>query len=203
MTATDLNDGTKNNTSSLTTVAAGTFAKLQLLVPGETAAPGSTIGKVGTPAVEFSNVPFNVTVNGVDANWNLINTNDNIRIVSSDPSAILPPNAVPAVRAVGAPVLPDTVPGAAISPGIRTCSRAYAPGATVTADLVLVPIPARVMSAAVTVLLPPVLRVTLKVATPLTRGASGGSVALASEEVMWTVSLVLRGDGNYALELSK
>ena len=93
MTATDLNDGTKNNTSSLTTVAAGTFAKLQLLVPGETAAPGSTIGKVGTPAVEFSNVPFNVTVNGVDANWNLINTNDNIRIVSSDPSAILPPNA--------------------------------------------------------------------------------------------------------------
>jgi hypothetical protein len=93
VTATDVNDATKTNTSSLTTVMAGAFAKLQLLVPGETAAPGSTNGKVGTPAVEFSNVPFNVTVNGVDANWNLINTNDTIRIASSDPSAILPPNA--------------------------------------------------------------------------------------------------------------
>src|SRR5262249_13770038 len=101
-------------------------------------------------------------------------------------------NAVPAVRALGTPVLPETVPGAATSPGIRTCRRAYAPGATVTAELVLVPMPARLMSAAVTVLLPPVLRVTLNVPTPLTRGASAGRVALASEAVMWTESLVLR-----------
>jgi Bacterial Ig domain len=92
VTATDINDASKTNTSSLTTVTAGAFAKLQLLVPGETPAPGSTNGKIGTPAVEFSNVPFNVTVNGVDANWNLINTNDTIRIASSDPAAILPPN---------------------------------------------------------------------------------------------------------------
>lgn len=93
VTATDINDAAKTNTSSLTTVTPGAFTKLQLLVPGETAAPGSAGGKVGTPAVEFSNIPFNVTVNGVDANWNLINTNDTIRIASSDPVAILPPNA--------------------------------------------------------------------------------------------------------------
>src|SRR5262249_21189995 len=84
VTATDVNDASKTNTSSLTTVTAGAFAKLQLLVPGETAAPGSTNGKVGIPGVEFSNVPFNVTVNGVDTNWNIISTNDTIRIASSD-----------------------------------------------------------------------------------------------------------------------
>jgi hypothetical protein len=93
VTATDLNDATRTNTSSIVAVQAGAFARLQLLVPGETAVPGSVNGKAGTPAIEFSNVPFNVTVNGVDANWNLINTNDSIHITSSDPSAILPANA--------------------------------------------------------------------------------------------------------------
>ena len=94
VTATDLSDGTKAPaTSSATMVNAGAFAKLQLLVPGETAAPGTTTGKTGTPLAQDSGTAFTVTVNGVDANWNLVNTNDTIHITSSDPSAILPANA--------------------------------------------------------------------------------------------------------------
>lgn len=40
-------------------------------------------------------------------------------------------NAAPAVRAVGVPVLPDGVPGAAVSPGINSCSFANGPATTV------------------------------------------------------------------------
>src|SRR6185436_8081369 len=35
----------------------------------------------------------NVTVNAVDANWNLINTNDTVAITSTDANAVLPANA--------------------------------------------------------------------------------------------------------------
>ncbi|MDB6018143.1 MAG: hypothetical protein JWR19_2632 [Pedosphaera sp.] len=93
-TATDITDSTKTaNTGTPTTVSAATFTKLQLLVPGETAVPGSATGKTGTPTTEISNVVFSVTVNAVDANWNLINTNDTIKIISTDASAVLPANA--------------------------------------------------------------------------------------------------------------
>jgi len=47
---------------------------LQLLVPGETAAPGTATGKTGTPIGQNVGTALSVTVNGVDANWNLINT---------------------------------------------------------------------------------------------------------------------------------
>ena len=44
---------------------------------------------------------------------------------------------VPAVRAVGDPVFPEKVPGAAVSPGTRSCSFERRPGFTVTDALVL------------------------------------------------------------------
>src|SRR5207249_1168662 len=69
------------------------FAKLQVLAPGETAAPGSTSGKTGTPTGQTAGTAFNVTVNAVDGNWNLINTNDTAAITSSDANAVLPSNA--------------------------------------------------------------------------------------------------------------
>jgi hypothetical protein len=93
VTAADANDVTKTNTGSPTTVIPSAFGKLQLLVPGETAAPGSISGKTGTPSIQNSNVAFSVTVNSVDTNWNLISTNDTVRITSTDPAAILPANA--------------------------------------------------------------------------------------------------------------
>jgi hypothetical protein len=72
----------------------GTFAQLQLLLPGETAAPGTATGKTGTPNLENVNGAFNVTVNAVDANWNLVNTAaDAVQFSSNDAQAILPTSA--------------------------------------------------------------------------------------------------------------
>src|SRR4029077_19658062 len=45
-TASDVTDGTKTaNTSPATTIVAGAFVKLQILLPGEVAAPGTATGK--------------------------------------------------------------------------------------------------------------------------------------------------------------
>src|SRR5216683_2721813 len=100
-------------------------------------------------------------------------------------------NAVPAVWAVGVPVLPVELPGAAISPGANTCSLANAPAFTVMEGLVLAVIPLCVISEAVTVRVPPVFKVTLKVWVPALKAALAGMVALLSLEVIPTVSLVL------------
>jgi hypothetical protein len=83
---------TAGNSGSVTVIP-GPFAKLQLLMPGETAAPGSSTGKTGAPAAQAVKVAFSVTVNSVDVNWNRITTNDTVQISSSDGSATLPPNA--------------------------------------------------------------------------------------------------------------
>src|SRR5690348_18421138 len=50
-------------------------------------------------------------------------------------------NAVPEVWVVAVPVLPEAVPGAAVSPGVSTCSLTKAPGLTVIAGLVLAVMP--------------------------------------------------------------
>ncbi|MBI2763979.1 MAG: Ig-like domain-containing protein, partial [Chloroflexi bacterium] len=55
-------------TDGSVTFVAGAFAKLQLLVPGETAAPGTVSGKTGSPSTQTVGVAFNITVNAVDAN---------------------------------------------------------------------------------------------------------------------------------------
>lgn len=94
ITATNTSDGTKTaDTSPSITVNAGTINKLQILVPGETAAPGTGSGKTGTPSNQASGSPFSVTVNAVDANWNLVSSTDVIAITSSDGAAGLPSNA--------------------------------------------------------------------------------------------------------------
>src|SRR5436309_7083703 len=69
------------------------FTKLQLLVPGETAAPGTVSGKTGTPTARTAGVVFTVTVNAVDAGWNVVSSTDTVGITSSDGSASLPVNA--------------------------------------------------------------------------------------------------------------
>jgi len=80
--------------SSLFTVNPGAFAKLQLLVPGESAAPATATGKIGTPVAQSATVPFNITVNAVDAHWNLVPTvTHTVGLGSSDALATLPANA--------------------------------------------------------------------------------------------------------------
>jgi hypothetical protein len=66
------------------------FTKLQVLMPGETAAPNTPTGKTGTPTEQFALVPFNVIVNAVDEFWNIVPSTDTINITSSDAFATLP-----------------------------------------------------------------------------------------------------------------
>ena len=66
------------------------FVKLQVLMPGETAAPNTPTGKTGKPDPQTAGTPFNVTVNAVDAVWSVVPSSDTINITSSDASASLP-----------------------------------------------------------------------------------------------------------------
>src|SRR6266550_2035859 len=97
--------------------------------------------------------------------------------------------AVPAVSAVGVPVLPLEVPGAAVSPGTSNCNFTKDAAFTVMDELVLAVLVPSVLSVAVTVRLPPDFKVTLKVFVPATRAALAGSTALLSDEVIATVSV--------------
>src|SRR5206468_6191802 len=91
ITATDAAAALTANTSANVTVNAGAFVKLQLLVPGETAAPGTASGKTGSPTAETAGTSYSVTVNAVDANWNLVSTvADTVGLTSTDASAALP-----------------------------------------------------------------------------------------------------------------
>ena len=70
---------------------AATFSQLQVLLPGESAAPGTASGKTGTPRPQTAGIPFLVTVNACDASWNVVpSVTHTIRILSSDASASLP-----------------------------------------------------------------------------------------------------------------
>src|SRR5947199_77000 len=103
-------------------------------------------------------------------------------------------NAAPADRAVGVPVLPLpllAVPGAAVSPGTRSCSFVNAPRFTVIDGLVLAVLLPSVISVAVTVAVPTVLSVTLNCFVPETSGAFAGRVALVPVEVIPTVSVTV------------
>ena len=74
--------------------AAGSYSRLQVLLPGETAAPGTSSGKSGSPRAQTAGVPFDVTVRACDDAWNLVTTvTDVTQILASDASATLPPTA--------------------------------------------------------------------------------------------------------------
>ena len=71
--------------------AAGPFTRLQVLLPGETAAPGTTSGKTGTPRAQTAGFPFSVTVRACDDTWTTVTSiSHSIQILSSDASATLP-----------------------------------------------------------------------------------------------------------------
>jgi hypothetical protein len=83
--------GLTNVTSANIVVSPAAFSQLQLLVPGETAAPGTVSGKTGTPSAQTAATGFGVTVNAVDSYWNLVNTvNASVGLNSSDATATLP-----------------------------------------------------------------------------------------------------------------
>ena len=68
------------------------FSKLQVLMPGETAAPGTPTGKTGTPTPQTVGQEFEITVRSVDADWYPISAADSVNIQSStDPLLAFPP----------------------------------------------------------------------------------------------------------------
>jgi len=70
---------------------AGPYTKLQVLLPGESPAPGTGTGKSGAPQSQTVGVPFNVTVRACDNSWNLVTTVTNsVNLTSTDGSASLP-----------------------------------------------------------------------------------------------------------------
>jgi hypothetical protein len=81
---------TKNGTSNPFVVHPGPFARVQIVVPGETPLPGSAAGKTGSPATQSAGRPFNVGIYATDAYWNPVSSGDNVRITSSDPAASTP-----------------------------------------------------------------------------------------------------------------
>src|SRR5690606_8136260 len=93
VTATDQSEGESltENIGSETAVSAGVASKLQILMPGETAAPGTPNGKTGTAADQIAGVAFDLIVNVVDANWNLVTTATGkaAKLTSSDPLSSL------------------------------------------------------------------------------------------------------------------
>ena len=98
---TALHNGTQNwlkvSKSSLASPSQGFFAmvqrqftQLQILLPGETNAPGTATGKIGTP-IPQSIAGTDVTVNAVDATFHIVGgVTDTIRLTTSDESAFLP-----------------------------------------------------------------------------------------------------------------
>jgi hypothetical protein len=63
------------------------FVKLQVLMPGETAAPGTPTGKTGTPDIQTAGSPVAVIVNAVDDSWHPITyATDTVTITSDDPA---------------------------------------------------------------------------------------------------------------------
>ncbi|HTO93630.1 MAG TPA: hypothetical protein VMM80_04640, partial [Bacteroidota bacterium] len=68
-----------------------TLSRLQVLLPGERAAPGTTTGKTGTPSPQSAGTPFTVTVNGTDVNWDVVSTaTDVIHLSATDTRAVIP-----------------------------------------------------------------------------------------------------------------
>jgi hypothetical protein len=80
----------KNGTSDPFTVHPGPFARLQLVVPGETPLPGSVTGKTGTPSSQSAGQNFSVQVYATDNWWNQVGSGDNVRVTSSDAGASTP-----------------------------------------------------------------------------------------------------------------
>ena len=85
VTATDVTDGSGQYEFGDPGRSGGLF-QLQVLLPGETAAPGTPTGKTGSPTAQTAGTGYTVHVNAVDANYNLISTNDTVQITSSDAS---------------------------------------------------------------------------------------------------------------------
>lgn len=71
------------------------ITQLQVLLPGETAAPGTPGGKTGAPYAQVVGVPFTVVVRACDGDGNLVTSaSDQVRLTSTLASALVPAPAL-------------------------------------------------------------------------------------------------------------
>jgi hypothetical protein len=92
ITLTATNSGV-TGTSSSVSIATDAGAQLQVLLPGQTATPGVSPGLTGSPTIRTAGASFNITVNEVDTNWNVVSSSDTVQITAGgDADAILPAN---------------------------------------------------------------------------------------------------------------
>jgi hypothetical protein len=82
------------DTSSVVQVVGGPFARVLILAPGESPAPGLPNGRTGNATDQSINYAFNVTVLATDSWWNPVGgVGDVVHVTSDDPLAQLPPDA--------------------------------------------------------------------------------------------------------------
>src|SRR5207249_3295363 len=93
VTATDAGGTLTANTSANVTVSAGAVTKLQILLPGEVAAPGTATSKTAaTPTAQTAGTAIGsaIVVNAVDAYSHVARTiTTNVTITSSDANATI------------------------------------------------------------------------------------------------------------------
>lgn len=86
------------NDSATVALAAGAPTRFQVLLPGETAAPGTSTGKTGTPLPQIAGDKMTVTVNAVDTYWNPVpSTSADFLVTVSDPRGWAPDYHIPLV----------------------------------------------------------------------------------------------------------
>ncbi|MBU8920221.1 MAG: hypothetical protein KOO63_00015 [Bacteroidales bacterium] len=76
--------------SNCFTVLPGDFARLQIVVPGQTRDPGTLQGLTGEPATQLSGYYFKVEIFATDEYWNRVQASDAVRLVTSDHAAASP-----------------------------------------------------------------------------------------------------------------
>lgn len=86
-------DTSINGSSNPFLVHPGSFERVQIVVPGQTPAPGTVAGVAGTPASQGATQPFSVDLYSTDDYWNPVPANDVLRVVSSDDGASTPVTA--------------------------------------------------------------------------------------------------------------
>lgn len=76
---------------STTSVIPAGLARLQVILPGQAALPGSVTGKAGSPFARVAGAPFSATVRAVDPYWNKISTvGDTVALGAEIASVVLP-----------------------------------------------------------------------------------------------------------------
>jgi hypothetical protein len=65
------------------TVLAQSYSRVQVLLPGETAAPGTATGRLGTPTAQTVGIALNVLVRACDSNWNTVSSITNVVALAS------------------------------------------------------------------------------------------------------------------------